>query len=213
VDEPARDPSIELQILTTEHFTLQGARSSATAESSSRVATYLSVLSAFVVALAFASGLIEDRGALWIYALLGLGVVFFLGLITYARVLENGIEDFLYVKEINRIRHFYTEVAPATARYFVLPTADDGRGIVRGMGISPGRWQRFLTNASTVFVINSLVGAVFAAVLMGRATGTDVVVIPVGVIVWGALVVAFYRHERRRWDGATGQHPALFPTP
>ena len=42
-----------LTALTTEHFTLQGARSQATSESSSRAALYVSAVSSTLVALGF----------------------------------------------------------------------------------------------------------------------------------------------------------------
>jgi hypothetical protein len=109
--------AMAVQVMTTEHFTLQTARGAATTESSSRSALFLTVLSAALVAIALAAQVTTPDHVL-LLALLALGVVFFLGLVTYLRVLENGIEDYLYVKEINRIRHFYVEVAPETAPYF-----------------------------------------------------------------------------------------------
>ena len=50
------------------------------------------MLSAALVALALAAQVATPREVL-LLALLALGVVFFLGLVTYLRVLANGIED------------------------------------------------------------------------------------------------------------------------
>ena len=89
---PFEQRALAVQVMTTEHFTLQSARAAATMESSSRSALFLTVLSAALVALALAAQVATPREVL-LLALLALGVVFFLGLVTYLRVLENGIED------------------------------------------------------------------------------------------------------------------------
>ena len=73
--------ALAVQILTTEHFTLQSARAAATMESSSRSALFLTVLSAALVALALAAQVASMEEVL-LLALLALGVVFFLGLVT-----------------------------------------------------------------------------------------------------------------------------------
>lgn len=81
-----------MQILTTEHFVLQSARSAATMEGSARSALYLTVLSATFVALALVSQVSGRGQVLPLFATIGLSVVFFLGVATFMRVLENGIK-------------------------------------------------------------------------------------------------------------------------
>ena len=51
--ERAEVPQAVVQFLTAEHFTLQGARATTIAEANGRQQTYLSVLSAVILALAF----------------------------------------------------------------------------------------------------------------------------------------------------------------
>jgi len=169
-------PTPAVQILATEHFVLQGARSAATMESNARSSLYLTVLSATFVALALVSQVSGSRQVLALFAPIALSVVFFLGVATFMRLLENGVEDWIYVTGINRIRHFYIEVAPETAPYFVLSAYDNVPGVLASMGIpvrSP--WQRFLTAATTISVINSLVGGVLAgAVVHDAFTPPDV---------------------------------------
>ena len=204
-----------MQILTTEHFVLQSARSAATMESSARSSLYLTVLSATFVALALVSQVSGKRQLLPLFAPIALSVVFFLGVATFMRVLENGIEDYIYVRGINRIRHFYIEVAPETAPYFVLSAHDDVPGVRRSMGIPvQSRWQRFLTSASTISIINSLVGGVLAgAVVHGAFTPPDALAISAGAL--GTLLCfwAFYGYERRTWRRAMDAVPARFPSP
>ena len=57
-----------------------------------------------------------------------LPVVYFLGVATLTRLLQAGAEWRTYGHGMNRIRHWYLEVAPEMAPYFVLPATDDPRG-------------------------------------------------------------------------------------
>ncbi|HEX3215024.1 MAG TPA: hypothetical protein VH016_20840, partial [Actinomycetota bacterium] len=109
---PAAQPEQQqafMQALTTEHFTLQTARAVAVNEGNGRTALYIGALSSTLVALA----LVAQRsplGHLFHVVALTVGpAVFFLGLVTYVRVLQSSIEDILYARAINRIRHYYTE--------------------------------------------------------------------------------------------------------
>ena len=202
--------ALAVQILTTEHFTLQSARAAATMESSSRSALFLTVLSAALVALALAAQ-VASMGEVLLLALLALGVVFFLGLVTYLRVLENGIEDYLYVKEMNRIRHFYLEVAPETEPYFVLSHFDDPEGVHRSMGMEARRWEGLLTSAGAVSVVNSVVGGVFAALAVQVFTRpARTIPVATGVVFATVIALGFLRHEATRWRRAEEMAPARF---
>ena len=191
---------------------LQSARSAASAESSSRSTLFMTVLSATLVTLALAAQVLTIHKLLPL-ALVGLALDFFLGLVTYMRVLENGIEDYLYVKEMNRIRNFYTTVAPETAPYFVLSTHDDPMGIHQSMGMRLTWSQGLLTSASSILVINSTVGAVFCAVAVYAVTGEALPAVATGAVTAIGLGALLYRHLRRSWQLAEEDAPARFPTP
>ena len=204
--------SSAVQIMTTEHFTLQSARAAATAESSSRSALFLTVVSAALVALALGAQVGRMREVIWL-ALPTLGAVFLLGVATYLRVLENGIEDYLYVKEMNRIRHFYLEVAPETAPYFVLSHHDDLEGIHRSMGMQLRRGETLLTSAGAVSVVNSMIGGVFVA-LAGHLFAHPPFGATFAMGGVSALLVAlgFLRHQAKRWGKAEAIAPPRFGT-
>jgi hypothetical protein len=207
---PSEQRALAVQVMTTEHFTLQSARASATAESSSRSALFLTVLSAALVTLALAAQVANPEEVL-LLALLALGVVFFLGLVTYLRVLENGIEDYLYVKEMNRIRHFYLEVAPETAPYFVLSHFDDPEGVHRSMGMEARRWESLLTSAGAVSVVNSVVGGVFSAVAVEVLTHpARTIPVATGIVFAVVTALGFFQHETARWRRAEETAPARF---
>jgi hypothetical protein len=117
-----------MQALTTEHFTLQTARAVAVSEGNGRTALYVGALSSTLVALALVAQRSPLGEVFFVVALTILPAVFFLGLVTYVRVLQSSVEDILYARAINRIRHYYTEIDPSRAHYFLLSGRDDVRG-------------------------------------------------------------------------------------
>src|SRR5207248_10740429 len=100
-----------LSVLTTEHFTLQGARASTVGESSARAALYVGAVSSALVALGFISQGSSDEDAFNVFALVVLPTLYALGLFTFARLVASSLEDLLYGRAINRIRQYYLEVA------------------------------------------------------------------------------------------------------
>jgi hypothetical protein len=96
-----------LQFMTTEHFTLQTARSATIAEANGRCALFMGSVSSAVVALAFigqASGMNEG---FFLFGLVLFPSLLFLGIFTFKRVLHTAVEDIIYARGINRIRASY----------------------------------------------------------------------------------------------------------
>jgi hypothetical protein len=164
------DKSVQQQILqfmTTEHFALQTARSATIAEANGRCALFLGSVSSSVVALAFigqASGLSEG---FFLFGLVLFPSLLFLGIFTFKRVLQTAVEDIVYARGINRIRHYYIDLAPEVRRYFIASIHDDTEGALRGMGIVPttSKWEFFQTSSGMIAVINSVIGGVFVGLL------------------------------------------------
>jgi hypothetical protein len=117
-----------LQALTTEHFTLQTARSATIMETNGRSALFLSTVSSAVVALAFIGQVADAGQPFFLFALAVLPTLFFLGLLTYLRLAQNAGEDLLYSRAINRIRRFYLDLDPAAPSWFLLSGHDDIHG-------------------------------------------------------------------------------------
>jgi hypothetical protein len=92
------DPQQLLTVLTTEHFTLQGARAQTVSESAARASLYLFSVSALVA----------------------LPTLYVLGLFTFVRLVQSVAEDFQYGRAINRIRHHYLDVAGSKADLFMM---------------------------------------------------------------------------------------------
>jgi hypothetical protein len=120
-----------LTALTTEHFTLQGARSQTASESASRASLYILSVSSALVALGFIGQASEIGATFDVFALTVLPTLYVLGLFTFVRVVECGAEDFRYGVAINRIRNYYKQVAGDQAKLFLLSGHDDGRGSSR----------------------------------------------------------------------------------
>jgi hypothetical protein len=159
----ARPSSIDqqglLQALTTEHFTLQTARSAAIADSNGRSALYLSTVSGAVVALAFIGQVAQVGPPFFLFAL----ALFLLGVLTYLRLVQSSIEDLFYARAINRIRRYYLELEPDAARWFLLAGHDDPAGVMASMGLPATRSHLLSHTATMVSVVASIIGGSFVA--------------------------------------------------
>ena len=146
--------------VTTEHFTLQGARSSTIAEATGRATMFLGAVSGGLVALGLIATAAGVRTAFYAFALILLPTLAFVGLATFNRVLQSGIEDLGFASRIARLRGYYFQYAPELDGYLLsVPPAER----LRLQGIGGGRWQKFLTVAAMVGLVT--------AVLAGSAAG------------------------------------------
>src|SRR5215217_2027339 len=155
--------------MTTEHFTRQTARGIANAELTSRLQLYLGTLSSSIIALALTAQLSGLGVAFRAFA-----VVFFLGLVTHGRLLQVNAEWRLYGQGMNRIRHYFLELAPEMEPYFVLPPTDDPWVTLAAIGVRTGGnpwWQALLTAGSMIVVVNSVLAGVVAGLLWRSVAG------------------------------------------
>src|SRR4051812_43400090 len=134
-EQPAQAKDAQmLQILITEHNNLQAARSATVFEANGRTTLFLGAVSSSLVALAFIGQISEMGNVFYIFALILLPSLIFIGHVTFVRVNQTGIEDMMAARNINRIRHYYTDIAPDTKSYFMLSTHDDMIGYVQNLG-------------------------------------------------------------------------------
>lgn len=196
-DLEGRRRSEFLQALTTEHSALQSARAGTISESAARASLYLTTVSSSVVALALAAQ-VAKLGTL--FALAILPVVFFLGLVTYGRLLQTGVEDTIYARAISRIRRFYSEIDPSQADYFHELHGD--RAGLKAMGLFRRWWQQFLASAMMVAMVNAVVAGAFVAIVIARSASPPPPVWAAIAIGGGAAVLiaaGFHRHQSRAW--------------
>ena len=204
-----------LQALTTEHFTLQTARSATIMETNGRSALFLSTVSSAVVALAFIGQVADVGQPFFLFALALLPALFVLGLLTYLRLVQSASEDLLYSRAISRIRRFYLELDPAAPSWFLLGGHDDIHGVTANMGLVHSSRHLLSHTATMVAATTSLTGGVFVALAVGGLGAGRVpvaVAAAAGVLVSVALTAALWRDQARRWRAAEQSMPSIYPS-
>jgi hypothetical protein len=214
VAEAGPDRQQLLTALTTEHFGLAGTRAQVTGESSARAALYISAVSSTLVALGFIGQISEVGDTFNVFALTALPTLYVLGVFTFIRTVENGVEDLMMGRAINRIRNYYLQIAGEQARYFMLSGHDDAMGVMQNMGVSLERRQQFFTTGAMIAVINSVVGGGAIAIAIGAITGAPLgICAGVGGIAAILSLVRLLRIENRMYHEMGGFAEALFPSP
>src|SRR3954449_6601140 len=181
---------------TTEHFNLQTARAITVSEANGRAGAYLAALSTNLIALAFIGQMSRLGTPFYAFALILLPVLAFVGLVTFLRLVQSSIEDLAYARRIALLRSFYLRLSPELEPYLVVVT--EARP---AKAPSPGAWQLTLTAAGMVAVVNSVVIAACAGLIL-EAAGLHSVAIPValGAVIGVAAFTLHERHHRRARD-------------
>src|SRR5213593_2264642 len=209
-------PSLRLQILSTEHWSLLASRSLAWNESFSRAGMFLTTLTGAIVALALVAQASAFGDGFTLFALVILPVVLFIGVATYIRLGTSNYHEGLCVVGMNRIRAAYLELAPDLERYFVMSAHDDLRGIGVTMGVPPGGGAMWIAHLlagtpTVVIVLNSVLAGVIAAVAVVRGGAAVSVTLGAGVLAFAGAVVLHALYARRNITKT--KFAPLFPTP
>jgi hypothetical protein len=218
VEQPAgRELTPQLiSIMTTEHYNLQSGRAMTISDSNGRASLFLGTVSTSLVALAFV-GQISRGGAglgqaFYIFALVLFPTLVFLGLVTFERVLQSGVEDIVYAHGINRIRHLYLEHAPDMLPYFILSSSDDDASVMGNLAMRAGWLQTFLSTAGMIAVITSVLIGGFAGILVAELFGAPLLISAgVGAAAFLASVIGLQRYQWTVWGRSQALMPALFP--
>lgn len=204
----------KMQVFTTVHYNLQSARATTISESNGRAGIFMSTVSSTLIALGFVGQASNMGIAFSVFALVLFPALIFLGIATFDRVLQSSIEDTIYARGISRIYHYYSEIVPESADYFVQAMYDDRVSLMGSVGIRPSRWQHFLTIAGMVSVVTSIVVGVWAGLLVQFLVAPSLwLVLVVGV---AAFVLSAFVHYRAQVVGrrrGTGSIPVRFPGP
>ncbi|MBC7870649.1 MAG: hypothetical protein H7Y09_07395 [Chitinophagaceae bacterium] len=208
----AKDSEI-LQILITEHTNLQAVRSATVFEANGRTSLFLGAVSSSLIALAFIGQASEMGSAFFLFALILLPSLMFMGWVTFLRVNQTGIEDMMASRGINRIHHYYAEIAPLAGNYFIFSTHDDVPGFFQNFGAPSSFFQHFVATAGLVGVINSVLTAAFAGLLTFSLFHASLLVCVITSIVIFAFSVALYaRHQQRYFEKNEKHVRVLFPS-
>ncbi|WP_433158631.1 hypothetical protein [Kribbella sp. CA-247076] len=209
------------QFLATEHWSLLATRSMTWQEIFSRTGTYLTVLSAAVVALSLVANATGFGRGFITFALLVLPVALLVGLGTFFRLVEADIEDTWLIIGMNRLRHAYVELAPELEPYLVASHHDDVPGVLETYSFRSRVGITHWLSGSPVIVgvINALVTGVLAAVICESAGTGDTLrtTVAIAAAVVTLLVLAylglrkiqhFRRTYRPRFPNDEGSAPA-----
>lgn len=206
MDEPH---AAAVAFVTTEHFTLQGARSQTISEATGRARIFLASVSGGLVALGLVATATHVGTALYVFGLILLPTLAFIGFVTFRRTLQTGLEDRGYAQRIARLRAYYFDNAPELSPYLLSVAAKQRLEV---QGLPNGPLQGFLTISGMTAVITSvLVGAtagLLAAVLSKHSLAASLVA---GCVLAVGAMGTLMRYQRAAWMQSDA--PAETPTP
>ncbi|HEY2549113.1 MAG TPA: hypothetical protein VGI64_00900 [Streptosporangiaceae bacterium] len=204
--------------MTTEHFTLQGARAATIAESSSRATMFLGSVSAGLVALGLIATATSIGTTFYAFGAVLLSTLAFVGFVTFERVLQSGIEDHGYAERIARLRAYYFDCAPEVTSYLASVPLPQRLAI---MGLRAGYWQGFRTVAGMVAVVTAVLTGSAAGLIAAVASGhSGVAGFVTGGVVALAILAVLMRFQHSAWnqaherwflDGEQGAAPQASP--
>ena len=205
------------QILATEHWSLLGTRSLIWHEAMSRATVFLTVLSASIISIALLADATGFGLQTTVLALVLLPVVFLLGLLAYARLVQINVEEFQLMLAMNRLRQAYLKLEPGLMPYFTTGIHDDERGIVTSYMLDrPSRrwlWIHFVVNTPTIVAtVDAALAAAVIVLLLQLASAPTFLVVAGGVAVFLAIWVALFVLQLRSLRQLLDQ-PPRFPTP
>jgi hypothetical protein len=215
LDRSEGTPSLRVQILATEHWSLLATRSMTWNEIFSRTGTFLTVLSATVIALSLVAQATGFGTGFRVFALLVLPVVLLVGLGTFIRLVEADVEDAWLVVGMNRLRHAYLELAPDLRPYFVTSQHDDELGVLRTYSFRTDVGVSHLLCGSPVIVgiIASVVAGVFSGIICQALGGAVELQIAVGLLAMLATATMLAAMAYRRLGQLRHDYCPRFPEP
>ena len=217
--EPGLRPSGEtapssalMAALTTEHYTLQSARSSTIVEANGRSSLFLSAVSGALVALALVAQLDRLGENFLVFAFSVLPALLMVGLMSYARLADLAVHDAYYARAIGRIRSFYFDIAGPDARqYWLLSAGDDQHAVMRHAGQRHTRWHHWTHQATAVATVTAVLAGVLGGLTVETATPLT---LPATAVIGGALALAvligLLADQERRWRRGDQRSPSMF---
>jgi RsiW-degrading membrane proteinase PrsW (M82 family) len=197
--QPREDPRpAAVTFATTEHFTLQGARASTIAESTGRATIFLGAVSGGLVALGLIATASRVGTAFYTFGLVLLPTLAFVGVVTFERVLQSGIEDLGYARRIALLRGYYFDEAPELTPYLMSVPEPQRLSV---LGLWAGHRQSFRTVAGMVAVITAVLAGSAAGLLAAVASDHSLTaaLIP-GSAVAVAALAAMMRYQHSVWE-------------
>ncbi len=201
-----------VSIITTEHYNLQTGRSMAIAETNGRASLFVGAVSSGLIALTFVGQISHLGMAFFVFSLVVIPTLVFMGLITFVRVLQSGSADITLARGVNRIRHLYLEHTPQLQPYFMLSAHDDRGETLSQEAMSTSWVQVFFNTAGMIAVINSVLIGSFVGLLLAVFSLPLWVCTSAGVVTFLVSVVLHQRYQWGQWMRLERNLPILFPS-
>jgi hypothetical protein len=161
---------------------------------------FLSSVSGGLIALGLVATATRLGTPFYAFGLVVLPLLAFVGVVTFERTLQSGIEDHGYARRIARLRAYYFEQAPELLPY-LLSVPPTERLLVQGL--VGGRRQAWRTIAGMVGVITAALAGSAAGLLAAAASNHSLAAaLAVGVGVFIAILWALIRYQGAAWTRA-----------
>jgi hypothetical protein len=209
---PVELSSQVVAIITTEHYNLQSGRSMTISDANGRSSLFIGAVSSGLVALALVGQLSHLGTGFFVFSLVVLPTLFFMGLITFERTLQAGSADIVYARGISRIRHLYLEYAPQMQPYFILSSHDDRAETMAQETMRTSWWQVFLSTAGMIAVIDSVLAGSFVGLLLAVFSLPLWASASAGVAAFLASVAIMQVYQWGQWMRLGRNLPVLFPS-
>ena len=189
------------QFLATEHWSLLATRSMSWNESFARTSMFLTSLSTATVALALVGSATDFGHEFVAFALVVLSITLFLGLATFARLVQVNNEDLYWVAGMNRLRGVYARLEPGIDAEFVAGTRLDTPGFAQTYGAMDvtrfAPLHVFVTTPGVVAIVCAVIGGVIAGLVTIQAAPSMTSAVGAGFAVTIAVTVLLIVYERR----------------
>lgn len=164
---PAAGVSVRAQLLATEHWSLLASRSTTQSEVLTRISIFLTLTSASLLSIALVGQASDFSDSFRVFAVVIVGLLCVIGLLTQLRVINVGHEDLMYVLAMNRLRAAYVAIDPEIAPYFMASSHDDRAGSEQSYyWLGPTKSFTHVAGSSMIF-IGAVCGALFGLFAAG----------------------------------------------
>jgi hypothetical protein len=189
-----------VSFVTTEHFALQSARAATIAESTGRATMFLTSASGGLIALGLVATATGIGTAFYAFGLVLLPTLAFVGLVTFERSLQIGLEDVVLMRRIALLREYYFREAPELREYLVSAPVS---GVISAGSLLAGRGQSLRTVAGMVGVITAvLAGGTAGLVAVAASSHSIAAALISGVVVALAVMIGLMRFQERAYRRA-----------
>jgi hypothetical protein len=162
---------------------------------------FLGSVSGGLIALGLVATATRLGTAFYVFGLVLLPLLAFVGVVSFERTLQSGIEDVGYARRIVRLRAYYFDQAPELLPYMLSVPATER---LPALGLPSSRWQGWRSIAGMVAVITAALAGSAAGLLAAVAADHSLAAaLPAGAAAAIAIVSMLMRRQTAIWRQAS----------